>query len=390
MQIPSEIESYKDEMIHLRRDIHAHPELAYQEERTAGLVAECLERWGVEVDRGLGKTGVVGTLSKGSGPSIGLRADMDALPMYEGNTFEHRSRFPGRMHACGHDGHTTMLLGAARYLAEHGNFSGTVRFIFQPAEEAAGGAKRMMDEGLFERFPVDAVFGMHNWPGLGVGRFGTCTGPLMASLDCFDIRIEGKGTHGATPQRGVDPIVASTQVISAFQTIGSGNGDPLAPAVVSGTKIHGGDAHNVIPAHVQLGGGVRCFDPAVREILHRRMREVVEGICASLGALGTVEFLTQALAVVNSPESTTLASRTAAELVGHENVAADFKPVMVSEDFSYMLQDIPGCFVFIGNGEGEGGCTIHNPGYDFNDDVLTLGASYWVSLARNFLREEAG
>ena len=390
MRIPEEIESYKDDLIRWRRDIHAHPELAYQEERTAGLVAERLERWGIEVDRGLAKTGVVGTLSRGSGPTIGLRADMDALPINETNTFDHRSRHAGRMHACGHDGHTTMLLGAARYLAEHGDFSGTVRFIFQPAEEAAGGAKLMIDEGLFDRFPVDAVFGMHNWPGLGAGRFGTCTGPLMASLDCFDVRIEGKGTHGATPQRGVDPIVASTQVISALQTIVSRNVDPNEPAVVSVTKIHGGDAHNVIPAQVQLGGGVRCFDPTVRETLHRRIREVVEGICASLGASGTVEFLTQALAVVNAPESTRLASRTAAELVGEDNVDADFDPVMVSEDFSYMLQGTPGCFVFIGNGDGEGGCTIHNPGYDFNDDVLTLGASYWARLAGNFLREEAG
>ena len=390
MRIPAEIESYKEDLIRWRRDIHAHPELAYQEERTAGLVAERLERWGIEVDRGLAKTGVVGTLSRGSGPTIGLRADMDALPINETNTFDHRSRHAGRMHACGHDGHTTMLLGAARYLAEHGDFSGTVRFIFQPAEEAAGGAKLMIDEGLFDRFPVDAVFGMHNWPGLGTGRFGTCTGPLMASLDCFDVRIEGKGTHGATPQRGVDPIVASTQVISALQTIVSRNVDPNEPAVVSVTKIHGGDAHNVIPAQVQLGGGVRCFDPTVRETLHRRIREVVEGICASLGASGTVEFLTQALAVVNAPESTRLASRTAAELVGEDNVDADFDPVMVSEDFSYMLQGTPGCFVFIGNGDGEGGCTIHNPGYDFNDDVLTLGASYWARLAGNFLREEAG
>ena len=390
MGIIAEVESYRDDLIRWRRDIHAHPELAYCERRTAALVAERLRRWGIDVDQGLAETGVVGTLARGSGPCIGLRADLDALPMEEVNTFEHRSRHAGRMHACGHDGHTTMLLGAARYLAEHGAFNGTIRFIFQPAEEAAGGAKRMVEEGLFERFPVDAVFGMHNWPGLDAGRFATRAGPLMASLDCFDIHIEGRGTHGATPQRGIDPITASAHVIDALQTIVSRNVDPHQPAVVSVTKIHAGDAHNVIPARARLGGGVRCFDPGVRALLRDRIVAVVEGVCGSLGASGSVEFLTQAPAVVNSPESAAVASRSAAQVVGDANVEAHAAPVMVSEDFSYLLEGRPGCFMLIGNGPAEGGCTIHNPGYDFNDEILTLGASYWAFLAENFLREWAG
>jgi len=389
MRIIAEIKSFENDLIRWRRDIHAYPELAYQEERTAGLVAERLQSWGIDVDRGLARTGVVGTLSRGGGPTIGLRADMDALAIEESNTFEYRSRHAGRMHACGHDGHTTMLLGAARYLAEHGDFQGTIQFIFQPAEEAAGGAKLMVEDGLFERFPVDAVFGMHNWPGLGAGRFAMRSGPMMASLDCFDVRIEGRGTHGAAPQHGVDPVMISAQVIGALQTLVSRNVDPLEPAVISVTKIHGGDTHNVIPSDVQLGGGIRCFDPGVRELLRRRIVEVVDGVCSSLGATGTVEFGTEFPAVINSLEGTELASRTAVELVGNENVEARSEPVMVSEDFSYMLEARPGCYVLIGNGEGEGGCMIHNPGYDFNDKVLTLGASYWVSLAQNFLREQA-
>jgi len=388
VRVISEIESYKKELIQWRRDMHAHPELAYQEERTARLVVERLQGWGIAVDQGLAKTGVVGTLSRGVGPAIGLRADMDALAIDETNTFEYRSQHAGRMHACGHDGHTTMLLGAARYLAEHGNFEGTIQFIFQPAEEAAGGAKSMIDGGLFKRFPVDAVFGMHNWPGLSVGRFAMRSGPIMASLDCFDICIEGQGAHGAAPQHGIDPVMVSAQVVTALQTIVSRNIDPLQPAVVSVTKIHGGDAQNVIPSSVQLGGGIRCFDPEIRKLLSRRIVQVVEGVCSSLGATGTVEFSTKFPAVINSLEGIDLASRTASEIVGNENVETNCDPVMVSEDFAYMLEAISGCYIFIGNGEGEGGCMIHNPSYDFNDEILSIGASYWASLAQKFLSEQ--
>ena len=387
MRIIPEIRTFEADLVAWRRDLHAHPELAYREHRTAGLVAERLRGWGIDVDRGLAETGVVGTLSRGQGPAIGLRADLDALAMEETNTFAHRSQHPGQMHACGHDGHTTMLLGAARYLARHGRFSGTVRFIFQPGEEAAGGARRMLDEGLFQRFPVDAVFGMHNWPGLAAGQFATRAGPLMASLDTFDIRIGGRGAHGAKPHDGVDPVAAAAQVVTAVQTIVSRNVDPLKGAVISVTRIHGGDADNVIPPEVILGGGIRSFDPAIRALLCGRLVEVVEGICASLGASGTVKFKVRAPAVINASESTSLALKTATDIVGRDNVETATDPVMVSEDFSYLLDASTGCFIFIGNGED--GCAIHNPGYDFNDDILTLGATYWARLAQEFLGEHA-
>ena len=390
MRIIPEIGAFEGDLVAWRRDLHAHPELAYREHRTAGIVAERLRGWGIDVDQGLAETGVVGTLSRGEGATIGLRADMDALPMEESNDFPHRSRHAGRMHACGHDGHTTMLLGAARYLAEHGEFSGTVRFIFQPAEEAAGGAKRMLDDGLLARCPVDAVFGMHNWPGLDAGRFAARAGSMMASLDTFDIRILGRGAHGAAPQDGVDPVTAAAQVVTALQTIVSRNVDPQQSAVISVTRIHGGDADNVIPPEVSLGGGIRSFDPAVRELLCRRLVEVVQGVCASLGASGTVEFTARYPAVINAAESTALALRTAAAIVGEANVDARSDPVMVSEDFSYLLEASTGCFMLIGNGPAEGGCMIHNPGYDFNDDILALGATYWARLAEGFLREKAG
>ena len=390
MKIIPEIAANKDEMIAWRRDIHAHPELAYEEERTAGLVAERLEEWGLAVHRGLATTGVVGTLSAGNGPTVGLRADMDALPIQETNSFGHRSRHDGKMHACGHDGHTTMLLGAARYLAESREFSGTIRFIFQPAEEAAGGAKVMMDDGLFELFPVDAVFGMHNWPGLSVGRFAMRPGPMMASLDCFDIVVEGLGAHGALPHQGVDPVHAAAQVITALQSVVSRNVDPLQAAVVSVTKIHGGDAHNIIPGQVLLGGGIRCFDSEIRELLKSRVVEIVEGICSSLGARGTVTFVSGYPAVINGVDAVGLAAGVAAEIVGTENVDAEAEPVLGSEDFAFMLEEKPGCYIFIGNGAGDGTCMIHNPGYDFNDDVATLGATYWVRLAQAFLRDPIG
>lgn len=387
MNIIPEIAANRDKLIALRRDIHAHPELAYEEERTANLVAECLTEWGLEVHRGLATTGVVGTLSTGDGPAIGLRADMDALPLQETNVFSHRSRYDGKMHACGHDGHTAMLLGAARFLAESEEFAGTIRFIFQPAEEAAGGAKVMMDDGLFKLFPVEAVFGMHNWPGLDVGRFAMRSGAMMASLDCFDIVIEGRGAHGALPHQGVDPVHAAAQVVTALQSIVSRNIDPLHAVVISVTRIHGGDAYNIIPDQVSLGGGIRCFDREVRELLKVRIAEVVEGVCTGLGARGAVDFVSGYPAVVNHPAAVGLAADVAAAIVGTENVDAESPPVLGSEDFAYMLEEKPGCYILIGNGAGEGTCMIHNPGYDFNDDVVTLGATYWVKLAQAFLRD---
>ena len=386
MDIIPEIAANKDEMVAWRRDIHAHPELAYQEERTADLVAERLTEWGLQVHRGLATTGVVGTLHRGDGPVVGLRADMDALPIQETNSFAHRSRHDGKMHACGHDGHTAMLLGAARNLAESQEFAGTIRFIFQPAEEAAGGAKVMMDDGLFKLFPVQAVFGMHNWPGLAVGRFAMRSGAMMASLDCFDIVIEGRGAHGALPHQGIDPVHAAAQVVAALQSIVSRNVDPLQAAVISVTKIRGGDAYNIIPDRVLLGGGIRCFDSEVRELLKTRVVEVVDGVCSGLGARGAVDFVRGFPAVVNGPGAVGLAADVAAAIVGTENVNAEADPVLGSEDFAYMLEEQPGCYVFIGNGAGDGSCMIHNPGYDFNDDAITLGATYWVKLAQAFLR----
>lgn len=385
----AEIEHCRDELVRWRRDLHAHPELAYEEHRTSDFVAARLEEWGLEVHRGLAITGVVGTLRGGEGPTVGLRADMDALPMTEANGFAHRSTQDGKMHACGHDGHTTMLLGAARYLAARGGLPGTVHFIFQPAEEAAGGAKVMIDEGLFERFPVDAVFGMHNWPGLDVGRFAMRPGPMMASLDCFDLTITGRGAHGALPHHGIDPIAASALVIDALQTIVSRNVDPLEPAVISVTKIHAGDAYNVIPERVELGGGIRCFDPALRAFLKKRVVEVATDVARGCGAQAEVAFISEHPAVINGLGGTELARDVAARIVGIDNVTADADPVLGSEDFSYMLEQRPGCYVFIGNGVERGGCMIHNPSYDFNDDILTLGATYWVRLAEAFLAGRA-
>lgn len=390
MQIIAEIEAQREELVALRRDIHAHPELAYEEERTASLVAERLGRWGLEVHRGLATTGVVGTLSRGDGPRIGLRADMDALPLQEVNDFDHRSRHDGKMHACGHDGHTVMLLAAARYLAEHPDFGGTIDFVFQPAEEAAGGAKVMIEDGLFERFPVNAIFGMHNGPGLPVGHFAMRPGPMMASLDCFDVVIEGTGAHGAMPHQGVDPIAAAAQLVSALQSIVSRNVDPLQAAVVSVTKIHAGDAHNIIPQRLDLGGGIRCFDPELRTLLTSRLETMVKDVCRAMSANGRVEYVGRYPAVVNSVGGIELATEVARSIVGQANVDADCAPIMATEDFAHMLQEKPGCYVFIGNGAGEGGCMLHNPGYDFNDEILTLGATYWVRLAQAYLAKASG
>ncbi|MBN1240461.1 MAG: amidohydrolase [Gammaproteobacteria bacterium] len=376
-----DIDARREELIGWRRDLHAHPELAFEERRTSDFVAAELRRIGLDVHVGLGRTGVVASLTAGPGPAIALRADMDALPLQERNVFAHRSRFDGRMHACGHDGHTVMLLAAARHLAEHHDFDGTVRFVFQPAEEGAGGAKAMIEEGLFERFPVDRVFGMHNWPGLPEGSFAMRPGPIMASMDAFDATITGRGGHGALPHHGVDPVHAFAQTVVALQSIVSRGVDPLRSAVVSVTKVHGGDAHNVIPESISFGGALRALDPGVRRDIRARLEGLVQGIAGSLGARGEVEFGVQFPPVVNDPDATRLAAAAAAEVVGDDAVTLNAEPVLGSEDFSLMLERRPGCYVFIGNGDGEGSCMIHNPQYDFNDEVLTIGAAYWVRLA---------
>ena len=386
MPIRNSIAAERDEMAAWRQDIHAHPELAFEETRTAGIVAAKLESFGIEIDRGLATTGVVGTLRAGDSPrTIGLRADMDALPLLEANEVAYRSRHDGKMHACGHDGHTTMLLGAAKYLAETRQFDGTIRFIFQPAEELAGGAKVMIDDGLFERFPVDAVYGMHNFPELDPGEFAVRTGPIMASVDTFRIIVRGKGTHGAMPHLGVDPIVVGAHIVTALQTIMSRTLDPDDSGVLSVTQFHGGEIDNIIPGEVELRGGVRAFKPEVQTRVEQRMREIAEGTAAAHGAVAELIYTRIYPSTINSEAETLLAIAAAADVVGADKVDTEIKPCMGSEDFAFVLQEKPGCYLMIGNGGAAGGCLLHNPHYDFNDDILPLGASYWVQLVENVM-----
>ena len=380
------IARFHADMTRWRRDIHAHPELGFQETRTADLVAEKLASFGIEVHRGLGKTGVVGTLRSGTGTgTLGLRADMDALPIEEASTFAHRSRHAGVMHACGHDGHTTMLLGAARYLAETRAFSGTVHFIFQPAEEGLGGAKAMVDDGLFERFPCDAIFGMHNRPSLPVGRFAVRSGPMMAGGAFFDIHITGKGAHGARPETGVDSALVAAHVTVALQSIVSRNTPPVETAVLSVTKMHAGDAYNVIPQTAHLGGTVRAFSRDVMAMIETAIGRVARGTAEAYGARADVDFRFLFPPTVNDPSQAEVAASICTELVGASNVERDPALIMASEDFSYMLERVPGCYINIGNGAGEGGCEVHNPAYDFNDDALPLGAAFFARLVESRL-----
>ena len=376
-------------MRELRRDIHAHPELAFEENRTAAIVARELAACGIEVHTGLAKTGVVGTLRAGSSSrAIGLRADMDALPMQEHNDFAHRSRHAGKMHACGHDGHTAMLLGAAKHLAATKRFDGVVHFIFQPAEEGGGGGREMVKEGLFERFPVKAVYGMHNWPGMAVGEFAMRPGPMMASSDTVEILIRGRGAHGALPHHGADPITAGAAIVQSLQTIVSRNLDPIDTAVISITQFHGGDAWNVIPEEVVLRGTVRAFREATQAMIEKRIREIAQNIALAHGTQAEVHYRRQYPALANTPEETRFCAEVARELAGAERVHAEFPPIMASEDFAFMLLARPGCYVFTGNGTAEqhaGGCMLHNPGYDFNDEALAVGAAYWVQLVEKAL-----
>ena len=367
------------EMTGWRRDIHAHPELGFEETRTSAIVADKLAAWGIEVHRGVGRTGVVGVLRAGSGErSIGLRADMDALPIAEANTFDHRSRHAGRMHACGHDGHTTMLLGAARVLAQTRRFDGTVNFIFQPAEEGQGGAQAMIDDGLFERFPCDHVFGMHNRPSLPVGRFDVRAGPMMAGGAMFDIRVTGKGAHGARPETGVDSVMVAAHIATALQTVVSRNISPLETAVLSVTRIQSGDAYNVIPQTAWLGGTARAFSRAVMGQIEAGIRRVAGGVAAAMGAAVEVDFRFTYPPTINDAEQAAFAARICTELVGADQVNTAPPLIMASEDFSLMLEKVPGCYLNIGNGEGEGSCEVHNPAYDFNDAALPLGAAFFV------------
>jgi hippurate hydrolase len=367
------------EMTGWRRDIHAHPELGFQETRTAGRVAALLEACGIAVTRGVGRTGVVGTLKVGTGPrTIGLRADMDALPITEANSFGHRSTHAGLMHACGHDGHTAMLLGAATQLARTKRFDGTVHFIFQPAEEGLGGAQAMIDDGLFTRFPCDSVFGMHNRPSLDVGRFAVRSGPMMAGGGFFDIRITGRGSHGARPESGIDAALVAAQVAVSVQSIVSRNVSPLESAVISVTRIRAGDAYNVIPQTAYLGGTLRAFSRRTLEAMAEHLARVAKGTAAAYGASAEVDVRINFAPTVNDAEQAEFAARICTELVGAANVDRNPPLIMASEDFSFMLEQVPGCYLNIGNGTGESGCEVHNPAYDFNDRALPLGAAFFV------------
>ncbi|SDM32519.1 hippurate hydrolase [Oryzisolibacter propanilivorax] len=384
----------------VRRDIHAHPELCFEEVRTADLIAAKLTEWGIPIHRGLGTTGVVGIVhgrdGGACGRAVGLRADIDALPMQEFNTFEHASRHAGKMHACGHDGHTAMLLAAAQHFADPAqrDFDGTVYLIFQPAEEGGGGAREMIQDGLFEQFPMQAVFGMHNWPGLALGSFAVSAGPVMASSNEFKITIRGKGAHGAMPHLGIDPVPVACQMVQAFQAIVSRNKKPIEAGVISVTMIHAGEATNVVPDACELQGTVRTFSIELLDLIERRMRAVAEHTCAAFEATCEFEFVRNYPPTVNSAAEAAFAAQVAAGIVGQDNVRAQ-EPTMGAEDFAYMLQARPGAYLFIGNGDGDhrsmghggGPCTLHNPSYDFNDELIPLGGTFWVELARQWLAQ---
>jgi amidohydrolase len=386
MQPIPEIQSNLASLTALRHEIHRHPELAFEEQRTADHVAAWLTRLGIEVHRGLATTGVVGVLRAGkSSRAIGLRADMDALPIQEQNPYPHRSVHDGKMHACGHDGHTTMLLGAAEYLARTRQFDGTVYFIFQPAEETVGGARVMIEEGLLERFPMDSIYGMHNWPGLPAGQFAVHAGPVMACADQFDIVVRGHGAHAAMPQQGRDPLLAGAALVQSLQSIVSRNVDPLDSAVLSITRFHAGDAYNVIPDEARIGGTVRAFRPEVQDTVEAAMERLCNGTGAAFGMQAALDYRRGYPPTVNSPDEAQRCVEAAAGLVGTAQVRTNMNPSMGAEDFAYFLRARPGCYVWIGNGLGEGGCMLHNPHYDFNDAILPLGASYWVRLTEALL-----
>ncbi|MBO9649252.1 MAG: amidohydrolase [Variovorax sp.] len=380
-----------DEFIGLRRDIHQHPELAFDEHRTSSLVAEKLEAWGYEVERGLGGTGVVGRMARGNGKrQLGIRADMDALPIDEATGLSYSSSHSGVMHACGHDGHTAMLLAAAHHLAHRGRFDGTLNLIFQPAEEGGGGALRMMEDGLFEKYPCDAVFAMHNMPGMPQGRLVLREGAAMASSDYATVTLTGVGGHGALPHRTADPIVAAASIVMALQTIVSRNIDPLQMAVVTVGAIHAGKANNVIPQTATLELSVRALDREVRTTLETRIKSVIQSQAESFDVQAKIDWRPGYAVLVNTPEETAFAREVATELVGADRVTLQGQPLSGSEDFAFMLEKVPGSYVLIGNGDGEGdghgACMVHNPGYDFNDANVAIGSAYWVLLAERFLR----
>lgn len=384
------------EIIAIRRDIHAHPELSYQEHRTAEIIANKLTEWGIPIVRGIATTGVIGVIegSKANHDrAIGLRADMDALPTQETNKFAHASTYPGKMHACGHDGHVAMLLGAARYLSENRDFEGKVVLIFQPAEEGDGGAKQMLEEGLLEQFPMEAVFGIHNWPGMQVGQAGLCAGPTMASSNVFKLTIKGQGGHAAQPHRSIDPIMTAVQIAQSWQTIITRNQNPNQPSVLSITQIHSGNTVNIIPDEATIIGTVRAFYDEALDMIEARMRTIAENTAAAFGATTDFRFRRGYPPLVNHPSQTKFATQVLNTILGEENVDAAFAPTMVSEDFAFFANEVPSCYIFLGNdskvehrevGHANGVCKLHDPSYDFNDAALPVGISYWVKIAQTF------
>ena len=377
----------------VRRDIHAHPELCFEEQRTSDVIAKQLTDWDIPIHRGMGKTGVVGIIRNGSGArAVGLRADIDALPMTEHNRFAHASQYAGKMHACGHDGHVAMLLAAAKHLSKHRNFDGTVYVVFQPAEEGGGGAREMIKDGLFDKYPMEAIFGAHNWPGMQVGQFAIKSGPSFASSNEFKITIRGKGAHAAMPHNGVDPVPVACQMVQAFQTIVTRNKRPIDAGVISVTMIHAGEATNVVPDSCELQGTVRTFTLEVLDLIERRMRSIAEHTSAAFEASCEFEFARNYPPTINHASETEFARQVMSELVGADNVL-EFEPTMGAEDFSYFLLEKPGAYFLIGNGDGShrqgghgmGPCMLHNPSYDFNDDLIPLGATLWVRLAESWL-----
>ncbi|KJK22692.1 amidohydrolase [Burkholderiaceae bacterium 16] len=382
------LQANADDIIAVRRDIHQHPELSFEEHRTSELVARLLTEWGYEVERGLGATGVVGRLRRGAGARrLGIRADMDALPMDERTGLPYASRHPGVMHACGHDGHTAMLLGAARYLAERGEFSGTLNLIFQPAEEGLGGARKMIEDGLFEKYPCDAVFALHNSPGAPQGRLLLRDGAAQASADSVTITLDGIGGHGAMPHSAADPVVAGAAIVMALQTIVARNVDPLQAAVITVGAFQGGTAFNIIPAQVVLKLSVRALDREVRQLLEGRIKALVSAQAQSYGVSALVDYQRGYPVLVNTPAETDFARQVALELLGEGNVILQAQPITASEDFAFMLDEVPGCYLLIGNGEGDeaGACMVHNPAYDFNDKNVPVGAAYWALLCERYL-----
>ena len=391
MSVHEQIKSFHAEMTDWRRDFHAHPEIGFEEVRTSEIVAQKLQSFGIEVHRGLGKTGVVGVLrgqgqSTGGNRAIGLRADMDALPMTEANTFGHKSQTPGRMHACGHDGHTTMLLGAAKYLSQTRNFAGTVYFIFQPAEEGLAGAKAMLDDGLFEKFPCDAVYGIHNLPEIPLGEVKALTGTALAAIDYFSVILRGKSSHGARPHEGVDTVAMAAQVINALNAIPSRSVDALEACIISIGQIHGGTSDIVLPETIELRGSVRTLKPHVRDLAEMLFKRAVENTCIACGGAAEISYRRAYPATINTPHETSRAVACASKVVGEANVVTNGQPILAGEDFAFMLERAPGAYLFFGQGDGAQGSTpLHNVTYDFNDDLLPLGASYLAGMVEQEL-----